>query len=150
MDYVALESGSQMLSATLIDNFRARLVSVDQRRQVFERLLFRNHVRHQIGIKPIDIPTAYYRKVHTLEKARYEELLEPYLTVAFGAVDWPAGLGGRLLIAVRLHKKCVDQVHSDHGIRDPRSTKPDFIALLDRLVGRTPDTVVRPFVAETT
>lgn len=110
------------------------MVSGDQRQQVYERLLHRNHIRHQIGVKPIDIPRMYHRKVHAIQITQYEELLEPYLVEAFSGIDWPDSLTGRILIAVRLHKRCVDQVHIDHGVDDPRDRQPDIVAIINRLV----------------
>lgn len=114
-----------------------RLVSGDQRQQVYERLLHRNHIRHQIGVKPIDIRRMYYRKVHTMKVEEYESLLEPYLVEAFADVAWPHSLTGRILIAVRLHKRCVDQIEIDHGVADPRNRRPDIVAIINRLVPGT-------------
>lgn len=69
-----------------------------------------------------------------MEIAEYEDLLEPYLVDAFADIAWPDSLTGRILIAVRLYKKCVDQVHIDHGAVDPRDRQPDIIAVINRLV----------------
>ena len=114
-----------------------RLVPGDQRQQVYERLLHRNHIRSQMAVKLIDIPKMYYRKVHVMEIAEYEKLLEPYLINAFADIAWPDSLTGRILIAVRLHKRCVDQLHIDHGVVDPRNKRPDIIATINRLVTGT-------------
>ena len=113
---------------------RVTLCTGDQRQHVYERLLVRNHIRHQIGVKPIDIPRMYYRKVNAIQIKQYEELLEPYLVEAFASVDWPDSFTGRLLIAVRLHKRCVDRLEIDRGIADPRDGQPDMIAMINRLV----------------
>ena len=69
-----------------------------------------------------------------MEVAKYEDLLEPYLVDAFADISWPDSLTGRILIAVRLYKRCVDQVHIDHGVTDPRDRQPDIIAVINRLV----------------
>ena len=114
-----------------------RLVSGDQRQQVYERLLHRNHIRSQMAVKPIDIPKMYHRKVRTMEIAEYEDLLESYLVKAFADIAWPDSLTGRILIAVRLYKRCVDQLHIDHGVVDPRDKRPDIVAIIDRLVPST-------------
>lgn len=111
-----------------------RLVTGDQRQQVYERLLHRNHIRSQMGVNLIDIPRMYHRKVRLMEIAEYEELLEPYLIQAFADIAWPDSFTGRILIAVRLHKRCVDQVEINHGVVDPRNRRPDITALINRLV----------------
>jgi hypothetical protein len=111
-----------------------QLVTGIQRQHVYERLLHRNHIRHQIGVKPIDIPRMYQRKVRAMEIREYENLLETYLVEAFAGVDWPDSFTGRLLIAVRLHKRCADQLEIDYGIADPRDRRPDMVAMINRLV----------------
>ncbi|MCG7493307.1 hypothetical protein [Thalassobius sp. Cn5-15] len=119
---------------TLIISTTTTLTTSDQRQQVYERLLHRNHIRFQMGMRPIDITKMYRRKVHTMEVAEYEDLLEQYLVDAFADIAWPDSLTGRILIAVRLYKRCVDQVHIDHGVADPRDRQPDIIAVINRLV----------------
>jgi hypothetical protein len=119
-----------------------QLVTGIQRQHVYERLLHRNHIRSQMGMKPIDIPRMYHRKVHAIEIAEYETLLKPYLVKAFADIAWPDSFTGRILIAVRLHKQCVDQVHMDHGIVDPSDRRPDMVAMINRLVPSAPVTLL--------
>ena len=113
----------------------------DQRQQVFERLLHRNHIRSQMGAKPLDINRMYHRKVHIMKVAEYENLLKSYLVEAFADIAWPDSLTGRLLIAVRLYKRCVDNVHIDYGVIDPRDHQPDVVAVINRLVPSAPVTL---------
>lgn len=109
-------------------------MSGDQRQQVYERLLHRNHIRSQMGVKSINIPSMYRRKVHAMKVTEYEDLLEPYLIEAFADIAWPNSFTGQILIAVRLHKRCVDQIEIDHGVVDPRNRRPDIVAIINRLV----------------
>ena len=110
------------------------LVTSTGRQAILERLYQRQAIRRETGVRPIDIPKMYHRKVQTIEIAEYEKLLEPYLVKAFADIAWPTSFTGRILIAVRLHKRCVDQVHMDHGIVDPRNRRPDIVAMMNRLV----------------
>jgi hypothetical protein len=126
------------LWVTLIVSTTITLTTSNQRQQVYERLLHRNHIRFQMGMRPIDITKMYHRKVQAIEIAEYEGLLEPYLIDAFADIAWPDSLTGRILIAVRLYKRCVDQVHIDHGVVDPRDRQPDIIAVINRLVPQSP------------
>lgn len=118
------------------------LVTSAHRQAILERLYQRQAIRREVGVKPIDIPTMYRRKVHALEIAEYEDLLEPYLVKAFADIAWPDSFTGRILIAVRLHKRCVDQVHMDHGIVDPRDRRPDMVVMINRLVPSAPVTLL--------
>ncbi|MCG7494580.1 hypothetical protein [Thalassobius sp. Cn5-15] len=90
---------------TLIVSTTITLTTSNQRQQVYERLLHRNHIRFQMGMRPIDITKMHHRKVQAIEIAEYEGLLEPYLIDAFADIAWPDSLTGRILIAVRLYKK---------------------------------------------
>jgi len=69
-----------------------------------------------------------------MEIAEYEDLLEPYLVKAFADIAWPDSFTGRILIAVRLHKRCVDQLEIDHAVVDPRDHQPDMVVIINRLV----------------
>lgn len=123
---VALTTGSDLL------------VTSEDRQAILERLYQRQAIRREVGVVPIDIPKMYHRKVHVMEITEYEELLEPYLIKAFADIAWPDSLTGRILIAVRLHKRCVDQLHIDHGVVDPRDRGPEIIAMINRLVPSAP------------
>ena len=72
-----------------------------------------------------------------MEIIEYEDLLETYLVKAFADIAWPDSLTGRILIAVRLHKRSVDQIEIEHGVVDPRNKRPDIIAIINRLVPGT-------------
>jgi hypothetical protein len=117
------------------------LVSSMEMQVLWRKLRHKNAIRRQLGIRQFHVPTVFKRKLRLTEEHRYNELLEPYLIEAFADVDWPDGLGGRLLIAVRLHKRCVDQLHIDHGIADPRERNPDMVAVINRLVPDADQTV---------
>lgn len=118
------------------------LVTSADRQAILERLYQRQAIRREVGVKPIDIPAMYRRKVHAMEIAEYEDLLEPYLVKAIADIAWPTSFTGRILIAVRLHKRCVDQVHRDYGVVDPRNRRPDIVAIINRLVPSAPVTLL--------
>ena len=118
------------------------LVTSEDRQAILERLYQRQAIRREVGVKPNDIAAMYRRKVHAIEIVEYEDLLEPYLVKAFADIAWPNSFTGRILIAVRLHKQCVDQVHMDHGVADPRDRRPDIVAMINRLVSSTPVTLL--------
>ena len=120
-------------------------LTTDQKRAVFERLLHRNAIRREMGMRPINIPEAYRRKVTAMKTQEYERLLEPYLVAAFASVDWPAGFTPRLLLSVKLHKKAIAQLYRDHGVADPRTKNPDMVKIMDRFI---PD-VQRPMAGRT-
>jgi len=121
------------------------LVSSIAKQMLFEKLCHRNFIRREIGGRPIDIPTAYARKVMLMTEGRYLELLDPYLIAAFGSVDWPSGFTPRLLLAVRLHKGATDQLRRDHGISDPRTKNPDMLKIIERYASH-PENNVTSFV----
>ena len=118
------------------------LITPTDRQAILERLYQRQAIRREVGVVPIDIPQMYHRKVRTMAIAEYEELLEPYLVKAFADIAWPDSLTGRILIAVRLHKRCVDQVRIDRGAADPRDRRPDMIVMINRLVPSAPVTLL--------
>jgi hypothetical protein len=107
-------------------------MSAIAKQALFEKLCHRNFIRREIGGRPIDIPTAYARKVKLMEEARYLEMLDPYLTAAFGSATWPTGFTPRLLLGVRLHKQAIAHLQRDHGISDPRTRNPDMLKMIER------------------
>jgi hypothetical protein len=107
-------------------------LTTDQKRAVFERLLARNEIRREMGMRPLNILEAYQRKVAAMKTQEYEARLEPYLIAVFASVDWPEGFTPRLLLSVKLHKKAIAQLYRDHGVVDPRTKTPDIIAIIDK------------------
>jgi hypothetical protein len=65
-----------------------------------------------------------------MEEARYLEMLDPYLTAAFGSADWPTGFTPRLLLAVQLHNGAVSLLHEELGITDPRTKMPKMLEVI--------------------
>lgn len=121
-------SGCHLLTETTL------VVSTQARQAIFERLLHRNAIRREIGMRPIDIPEAYRRKIAIAVTAEYQALLEPYLVAAFASVDWPDGFTPRQLQTVKLHRKAVDDMYFDKGITDPRTKNPDMVKMMDRFI----------------
>jgi hypothetical protein len=119
------------------------LVSSMEKQVLFKRLCQRNAIRREIGIRPMDVPTIFKRKVKLMTDQRYADLLEPYLVAKFDAADWPVKFTARLLLAVKLHKAAVDQLYQEHGIADPRTTNPDIISMIGRLA---PSAVVEAYI----
>ena len=109
-------------------------LTTDQKRAVYERLLHRNAIRREMGMRPINIPEAYRRKVAAMKTQEYEKLLEPYLVAAFASVDWPAGFTPRLLLSVKLHKKAIAQLYREHDVADPCTKNPDMVKIMDRFI----------------
>ncbi len=102
-----------------------------EKQVLFRRLRQRNAIRRELGIRQFHVPTVFKRKLRLTEEHRYNQLLEPYLVAAFEAADWPMGFTPRLLLAVRLHRKAVDQVNREHGIPDPRTKSPDMLKIIE-------------------
>lgn len=95
-------------------------------------------------MRPIDVPVAYKRKVSIMVSEEYQTLLRPYLVTAFTSVEWPTGFTPRLLLAVKLHKQAVKQVHHDHGIADPRTKNPDMLKIIETFAP-VPEAIVISF-----
>lgn len=108
------------------------LVSSMEKQVLFKRLCQRNAIRREIGIRPIDIPAAYRRKIRLMNEQRYLELLEPHLKTTFGSVEWPIGYSARILFAVKLYNQAVQQVQDDHGVADPRTKNPDIMKIIEK------------------
>ncbi|SPH19589.1 hypothetical protein ASD8599_00324 [Ascidiaceihabitans donghaensis] len=108
------------------------VISSQARQAILERLFHRNSVRRAMGARPLNIPEAYKRKVMMLMTQEYEALLEPYLSDAFAAADWPSGFAPRLLLAVKLHRGAVRLLNAEMGISDPRTKNPDMVKMMDR------------------
>ncbi len=102
-----------------------------EKQVLFRRLRHRNAIRRELGIRQFHVPTVFKRKLRLTEEHRYNQLLEPYLVAAFQTADWPVGFTPRLLLAVRLHRKAVDQLNREHGISDPRTKNPDMLKIVE-------------------
>lgn len=108
------------------------LITSAEMQALYERLCHRNFIRRELGVRLMDITTVFRRKVALMTEDRYNQLLEPILVEMFGEAEWPNGFTPRLLLAVRLHKLAVDQLQAETGIADPRTKKPDILALIDK------------------
>lgn len=113
------------------------LVNSHQKQAVFERLCQRNAIRRQIGVRPMDVPSVFKRKIRLMTEQRYLELLEPYLVAAFGSVDWPEGFTPRILLATKLHKQAMEDVRRDHDVADPRTKNPDIMKIIETFAPAT-------------
>lgn len=116
------------------------LVSSMEKQVLWRKLRHKNAIRRELGIRQFHVPTVFKRKLRLTETHRYIQLLEPYLTAAFEAAEWPVGFTPRLLLAVKLHKSAVAQLQRDHGIADPRTKNPDILAMIDKFAP-SPDNV---------
>lgn len=96
--------------------------------------MHKNSIRRELGIRELHVPTVFKRKVRMTEEHRYNELLKPYLTTAFEAVDWPIQFSARLLLAVKLNQAAVDQLYRDHNFTDPRVKNPDMLKLMEKFM----------------
>ena len=134
-------------SGDALGNFACRpddgsdlLVSSMEKQVLWRKLRHKNAIRRELGIRQFHVPTVFKRKLRLTETHRYIQLLEPYLTAAFEAAEWPVGFTPRLLLAVKLHKSAVAQLQRDHGIADPRTKNPDILAMIDKFAP-SPDNV---------
>lgn len=103
----------------------------DQRQQVYEHLLHRNHIRSQMGMKPIKIPETYHRKVRKLSEDRYDMLLQPYIDAAFSKIEWPNSHTGRILLGAKAYKECTAQCEADTGIANPHKRYLDIVKIIN-------------------
>ncbi len=117
----------------LIDANRG-LVGTSQKQAIFERLLVRNAIRREIGVRPINIPVIYKRKKRMIAEARYDEIMQPYVDAAFSGLDWPESLSARLLLGVKTYRKCAVQCERDTGHANPRDGVPDILKLIHQYV----------------
>jgi hypothetical protein len=117
----------------LIDATR-RLVGPDQRQAIYERLLQRNAIRSELGIRRLNIPELYRRKKRMIAEARYDEIMEPYVDSAFKKIDWPDSFTGRILLGVRTYRDCAAQCERETGYANPRDGAPDILKLIHQHV----------------
>ena len=118
----------------LLTDTDPELVNSDQQQAIFERLLVRNSIRREMGVRPINIPVIYERKKRMNAEARYDEIIQPYIDVAFRNLDWPDSFSGRLLLGVKTYHQCAAQCERDTSHANPREGVPDILKLIHQYV----------------
>lgn len=125
---------AKRLGCHLLIDANRRLVGSNQKQAIFERLLVRNAIRREIGVRPINIPVIYERKKRMIAEARYDEIIQPYVDVAFSGLDWPDSFSGRLLLGVKTYHQCAAQCERETGHPNPREGVPDILKLIHQYV----------------
>lgn len=105
---------------------------MDQKIAIFERLLHRNFIRSELGIRPINIPEAYQRQARFVVEKRYDEIIAPFVDASFSVIDWPPSMAAKRGVAMQTYYKCVARCEAQTGYLNPRTGVPDFTALINR------------------
>lgn len=71
-------------------------VTAEERQAIFQRLLKRNYIRRQIGLRQFDTTELYQRKVQELSDQKYHEAIRPFLVAAYERYPGSPGLPSRL------------------------------------------------------
>ncbi|WP_299164861.1 hypothetical protein [uncultured Tateyamaria sp.] len=79
-----------------IDNVEGIIITADEKRAVYERLLRRNHIRAEVSLPALDIPKLYHREIEMLVDRKYRDRLEPYLKTAYEQFPGSPGIPGRI------------------------------------------------------
>lgn len=125
---------AKLLGCLQLTDANLGLVGPNDKQAIFERLLVRNAIRREIGVRPINIPVIYERKKRMIAEARYDEIMQPYVDAAFNSLDWPDSFSGRLLLGVKTYRQCVAQCERDTGHANPRDGVPDILKLIHQHV----------------
>ena len=110
------------------------LIGSDDKKAIYERLLIRNSIRREIGVRPINIPDVYRRRIKMMAEKKYDELIQPYVDAAFSKIEWPSSFTGRLLLATKTYRQCTEQFEADTGHANPRRIGPDMLDLIHQYV----------------
>ena len=98
-------------------------VTAEERQEIYQRLLKRmkrNHIHHEIGRRPLDVPVLYERRVRELADRKYRKAIEPYLAVAYERYPGRPGLPSRL----KQHDDVIGCAEELAGIPDGASATP--------------------------
>lgn len=144
MDLMALERNFQKHWMKLIDSpitaheaqhpVSNPLITSDDKQKILERLFARQAIRREVGVRPIRIKEVYRMKVQKITEDRYDALMEPYVDAAFAKIEWPNSFAGRLLLAAKAYRQCVQQLEADTGYSNPRRVGPNILPLLHKHV----------------
>jgi hypothetical protein len=121
---------------SLIHNWGS-LITVDQKKAIFERLLHRNAIRAELGIRPMNIPDAYKRQTRFVVEKRYDEIMAPLVDAVFSVIDWPPGMDARRCVAMQSYQQCIDRCEAQTGYSNPCTGAPDLKALITRYADKT-------------
>lgn len=125
---------AKLLGCHLLIDATHGLIGPDDKKAIYERLLIRNSIRREIGVRPINIPEMYRRKIRMMAEKKYDELIQPYVDAAFRKIVWPDSPTGRILLAVKTYRACAAQCERETGYANPRHSTPDIFKLMDQFV----------------
>lgn len=74
-----------------------------------------------------------------MSEKKYDELIQPYVNSAFAKIEWPDSFSGRLLIATKAYRKCVEQLEAETGQANPHRVGPDILDLVHQYVAPLED-----------
>ena len=113
------------------------LITVDQKKAIFERLLHRNIIRAELGIRPINIPDIYKRQTRFVIEKRYDEIIAPFVHTVFSVIDWPPSMDARRCVAMQFYRQCIERCEAQTGYSNPRIGVPDLKAFITRYADKT-------------
>lgn len=102
-------------------------LSAEERKFIYERLLRRNHIRRETGLKPLDVQALYRRRVKKLEDQRFRAAIDPYLEEAYLLFPGKPGLNGRLKQWAQILDFCQRQA----GIPEEQRKRVSFPEFLE-------------------
>ncbi|MFV1602329.1 MULTISPECIES: hypothetical protein [unclassified Phaeobacter] len=108
----------------------AIIVTSEEKQAIFLRLLHRCHIRAEVKLPALDIPTLYHQQVERLLDQKYQERLTPYLKAAYKQFPGNPGLLGRM----QQHQDAVaharQALYQAEGISDPNPKPVSFQTFL--------------------
>ncbi len=125
---------AKLLGCHLLIDATHGLIGPDDKKAIYERLLIRNSIRREIGVRPINIPEMYRRKIKMMAEKKYDELIQPLVDAAFSKIEWPNSFTGRLLLATKTYRQCAARLEAETGCSNPRRVGPDMLDLIHQYV----------------
>lgn len=116
----------------------ASLLTADQKKAIFERLLHRNTIRAELGIRPMNIPDVYKRQTRFVIEKRYDEIIAPFVDDVFSVINWPPSMDAKRCVAMQSYHQCIERCKAQTGYSNPRIGVPDLKPLIIRYADKTP------------
>lgn len=102
----------------------------EEKQAVYQRLLRRNHIRAEVKLPALDIPSLYQQQVERLLDQKYKERLKPYLKEAYRRFPGSPGLPGRMKQHQDVMAHARQALYQAEGISDPNSEPVSFQTFL--------------------
>lgn len=113
---------------------------MDEKIAIFERLLHRNFIRGELGIRPINIPKMYKQQARSVIQKRYDEIIVLFVDDTFSVIDWPPSMAAKRCVAMQAYQQCVVRCEAQTGHTNPRTSVPDLTALINQYADQTAKT----------